>query len=328
MNIVFIGSPYVNSTSRAMAKEIVKFPECRWAGFIDSFRFVEKYCRHYSNVTMSKNWKEDQAYPLSYFWKIAPTQIKEDFDVIFIEQNGFKFYNDSGIPVVYYHRDIPTPLFMEDMDILLYRFKKMERVISEEYPQIWNNGIYKERFLNGVDVDDFKHDLPKIYEGINWIGWRKTFEFFWKIPNQKEYYTYVKEIVDYARKNILINYHPHGIAYSEAKRILKQSEAVLVIPGNEAYVTRKIYEAAATKTLIVLWVQNKEAEDTFRELGLVHNKNCIMFRKKEELKELSSLKGIDIEGITLEAYKWVSENHTWKNRCNELMEILKKNGIT
>ncbi len=148
------------------------------------------------------------------------------------------------------------------------------------------------------------------------------------MPEQKAYYLHVKEIVDYARKKFLVNYHPHGISYGEAKRILQQSEAVLVIPGNEAYVTRKIYEAAVTKTLIVLYVQNDLAYKTFIELGLRDGRNCLMFRKKDQLKAISyGFNEYPKEKIIDTAYEWVRDNHTWANRAKELIEICKENDI-
>ena len=319
MNILFLGSYYVNSTSRGLGPEMVK-QGFEWSGFIDSFGFARKFVQTYFNVSLDEYIEKKKPFPLSFLYKVIPKKVKK-LDFVFVEQNAFKFYNDIDSTVIYYHRDIPTDLFMEDMDVLLYRFKVMARVVSEQYPKIWGNGILKRRFLNAVNMRIFEHDLPKIYEGINWIGWLKPFEWYFKHPNQEEYYIKVKAIVDYAKKNLLINYHHHGIQYSEATRILQQSEAVLILPGTEAYVTRKIYEAAVTKTLIVLWVQDDIGQEIYDDLGLVHGKNCIMFRKKEELKELAFLEGIDIAGITLEAYNWVRRYHTWVNRAIELKAI-------
>ena len=328
MNIIFLGSMYVNSTSRGIASVITQNPEVSWAGFIETFGFIRKYCLTYNNRKVSDFYQDRIPFPLSYYWKVAPTGKDAKFDVMFVEQNGFRFYNDLGIPVIYYHRDIPTPLFMTDMDILLYRFKKMEEIIEEENPKLWSNGIYKKRFLNAVGMNQFEHNLPKIYEGINWIGWEKPFEFYWNMPEQKAYYEHVKVIVDYARKNFLINYHPHGIAYSEAKRILQQSEAVLIIPGNEAYVTRKIYEAAVAKTMVILYIQNSLAEQIFKEIGLKHGVNCIMFSKKEALKGIAlNFNSFPKEEIIKNAYNWVKDNHTWAHRAKELIEICKENDI-
>ena len=101
-----------------------------------------------------------------------------------------------------------------------------------------------------------------------------------------------------------------------------QSEAVLIIPGNDAYVTRKIYEAAACKALIVLYVQNDEAKKVFDDLGLIDGSNCLMFRNMEELEHIKSFfDKIKIEGYTNDAYEWVKNNHTWDHRAKELIEI-------
>lgn len=328
MNIVFIGSPYVNSTSRGIASVITKSEKVRNSGFMDSFQFARKYCEAYSNKNVDKLYYDREPIPLSFFYKLAPPVKQLVFNVIFVEQNGFDFYNDIDLPVIYYHRDIPTPPFMNDPDIFLYRFKAMERSIPKQCPELWNNGIYKKRFLNAVAMDQFEHNLPKIYEGVNWVGWQKPLEYHLTIPTDREYYQWVKKILDYCRKKFLINYHPHGIHYTEAKRILQQSEAVLIVPGNEAYVTRKIYEAAVAKTLIVLWVQNEEGFQIFTEIGLKHKENCIMWRKLPELEKIClDLYDYPMDEIINNAYNWVKNNHTWDNRAHELLRILEENGI-
>ena len=327
MNILFLGSRYINSTSMCLGPEMGA-QGFKFAGFIDTFVFVKKFLETYRNSTWNKHYVDKIPLPLSFLYKLLPSREGKQItiDYIIVEQNGFHFYNDVDIPVIYYHRDIPTPLFMLDMDILLYRFTEMERVIAKDYPKIWGNGIVKKKWLNGVRPENFAEELPKIYEGINWIGWQKPFSYYWKLPAQAEYYKHAKEICDYAREHFLIQYHEHGIRYPEAKRILQQSEAVLVIPGTKAYVTRKIYEAAMCKTLIVLHVQNDEALEIYTEIGLIHNKNCIMFRKKEELKAIADLEGVDVGGMTDLAHKWVNEKHLWAHRAQELKQICEAYG--
>ena len=214
---------------------------------------------------------------------------------------------------------------MKDMDILLDRFKRMEKVISKEFPEVWNNGILKARWLNGVDVYEFLHNKPKTFKGINWVGWSKTFEFYWEYPKQIEYYKYVRAIVEEATKRKLIRFHEHGIPYCKHKDILQRSEAVLIVPGNEAYVTRRIYEAALSKTLIVLWIQNNEAMAIFRKIGLVSNVNCIMFHTIDQLEQIKNKWDkipITKANIISKAFEWVISNHLWLHRGQELVQLL------
>lgn len=322
MNIVFLGSRYINSSSMSLAPVLAHMGIGKM-GFIDSGNLAFKYVQT-NDYEMDEYYKyKKKSIPLSFLFDVMPPEF-EIFDTIFVEQHGFKFHNDTDLKTIYYHRDIPSIMFMEDMDIFLYRFKTMERIISRDYPEVWGNGIHKQRFLNAVNMKGFEHDFDKLFKGINWIGWLKTWEYYWQFPSQVEYYKYVKKIIDFARKYKLIEYHEHGINYIDYRQILQQSEAVLIIPGNEAYVTRKIYEAAASRTMIVLWVQNDEAVQVFADLGLIDGVNCIMFRTKKELFEIShNFKNLNVELIVKLAYKWVKNNHTWENRARELIEILK-----
>jgi len=236
MNILFLGSRYINSTSMCLGPEMSKVG-FKWCGFIDTFAFVKKYIETYRNTDWNKHYVGKIPMPLSFLYRLLPKTPDGKtipIDFVLVEQNGFHFYNDTEMPVIYYDRDIPTPLFMQDMDVL---------------------------------------------------------------------------------------HHEHGIKYPEAKRILQQSEAVLIVPGTKAYVTRKIYEAAMCKTLVILFVENEEALEIFTEIGLEQGKNCIMFRKKEQLKKISSLKRYDVKKIIDNAHKWVNERHLWVNRAIELKKI-------
>lgn len=325
MNIIFFGSGYINSAAMQLSRVIAGEEECNWAGFIDSFKLIVEMHRIEPKYSLEKYYKTKNPLPISFYFRKIPKDVIDMFDIIFVEQNGFAFKNDVDIPIIYYHRDIPTALFMEDMDILLYRFKSMEGVISKEYPHIWNNGIHKQQFLNGVDMASFSHDFEKIHKGINWIGWKHTFEYYWDYPKQKEYYQHVKDIVLEAKERKLIKYHEHGIPYLEYRKILMQSEAVLIIPGKDAYVTRKIYEAAASRTLIVLYVQDYKAKEIYDNLGLIDGVNCLMFTNVDELESIKNFfKDVKIKTYTDNAYDWVKNNHTWDHRAKELIEICKK----
>lgn len=322
MNVLFIGSRYINSVSMRLSPLIPNMIKGK-TGMVDSITLAQEYYRR-GFVTIEQFETKDYSIPISLMFKLLPEQFRI-FDTVFVEQHGYHFHNDTDKKVIYYHRDIPTELFMEDMDILLYRFKKMEETIANEHPEVWNNGIHKERFLNGVEPSGFNPNQKKTFKGINWIGWIHSFEFYWRLPNQQEYYQHVKDIVFYAREQKCITYHEHGLNYLGYRDILEKSEAVLIIPGNEAYVTRKIYEAACCKTLIVLWVQNEIAEQTYKELGLISGVNCLMFHKQEELIKLAKLfEMATFEGIVNSAYDWVLENHTWTHRANEFLKILKR----
>ena len=296
---------------------------CKLVGYIDTFAFAQKYQNENPDINVNDCFKGNSQLPVSFYEKVNKQNIK--YDCIVIEQNGYSFKNDVDIPVVYYHRDTPTPLFMFDMDVLLYRFKSMEKEIPKRHPKIWGNGIMKSQWLNGVDMYEFLHNQKKIYKGINWIGWGKPFEYYWKQPDQVEYYKFARYVAEESEKRKLITRHKAPVPYLKYKDILQKSEAVLIVPGNGSYVTRKIYEAAASKTIIVLWVQNTDAMKTFERIGLKANENCIMFRSIEQLAQIKEKWNYipkTKEKIVKNAFFWVSNYHTWLNRARELIYII------
>ena len=322
MNIFLIGSRYVNSITMRLPSMLGRLG-CNIVGYIDTFAFAQKYQNEHPEINVNDCFKGNSQLPVSFYKEVNNEKIK--YDAIVIEQNGYSFKNDVDIPVIYYHRDTPTPLFMFDMDVLLYRFKSMEKQIPKDHPKIWGNGIMKAQWLNGVDVYEFLHDQKKIYKGINWIGWGRPFEFYWNKPDQVEYYKFARYICEESEKRKLVTRHKAPIPYLKYKNILQKSEAVLIVPGNGSYVTRKIYEAAVSKTLIVLWVQNQEAMKMFEKIGLKANENCIMFSTIEQLAQIKK-KWNDTpkkrQKIVNNAFIWVSTHHTWLNRARELIHVI------
>ena len=327
MNIFFIGSNYINSSSVRLMEELNKLGH--HAGFTESFSLVGAVARE-TGIPLMDYYQQKIPIKLSNLWKLLPEkkndiEIRKDIDVLFVEQNGFTFINDEEHPVIYYHRDTPSEMFMKDMDCLLYRFKIMETVLDQQYPKIWNNGISKFQYFNGVNMDEFEHSEPKFYKGINWIGTAKGWHHYFTYANQAEYYKYPRIIEEWARDEDLIRNHGHGHDYPTAKKLMQRSEAVLILPGKKSYVTRKIYEAAASNVLIVLWVQDDMGLEVYNKLGLIDGYNCIMFKTKEELREISENfdKYNNKDKIIKRAFKWVKHNHTWKHRAQELLNICK-----
>jgi len=315
MNIFIIGSRYINSTTIQLPK-MLGMLGCKVVGFIDTFAFAQRYQQEHPKFDVNACFKKGGFLPISFYKELVDKKSK--FDCIVVEQNGYSFTNDVDVPVIYYHRDTPTPLFMFDMDILLYRFKAMETQILKDHPEIWGNGIMKAQWLNGVDVYEFLHTKKKEFKGINWIGWGRPFEYYWQYPDQIEYYKFARFVAEEADKKKLITRHKAPIPYLKYKDILQRSEAVLIVPGNGSYVTRKIYEAAVSKTLIVLWVQDNDAMAAYKRIGLVPNHNCVMFRSLDQLAQIKGKWDIIPEKkkqIVKNAFYWVSNHHTWFNRA-------------
>jgi hypothetical protein len=348
LNIAFIGFNSPNGMATRLGEDLVKRGHNIY--FIDTLTYAMNYC------TRRLNQKE--YIPLDAFLKGKLLTLKElgvefpgvDFDVIFIEQANLRFENDyenKETVVIYYHRDLPGTFNCVIPDLLLFRFESAKLFLEVYHRYEWYNSIYKTRFLNGIYPPLYNPKAKKKFKDLVWIGLYRPMEYYMnKDVIQHDYYIHTKLIKDWAKeKGIIMVFEsnskviPPNYTYEDCdripfplyKHILERSEGILIIPGRNAYVTRKCYEAAVCRTVIVLWVQNERARKVYEEWGLVDCLNCYLFNSKEDLELISEMIRsedlVDVavrEGIKDNAYKWVMENHTYKIRATRLLALIAK----
>jgi hypothetical protein len=325
LNIAFIGFNSPNGMATRLGEDLVKRGHNIY--FINTLSYAMNYCTRRLN---QKNYV-----PLDAFLKGKLLTLK--FDVIFIEQANLRFENDyenKETVVIYYHRDLPGTFNCVIPDLLLFRFESAKLFLEVYHRYEWYNSIYKTRFLNGIYPPLYNSKAKKKFKDLVWIGLYRPMEWYMnKDVIQHDYYIHTKLIKDWAKeKDIITTFETSDkIEFPLYKHILERSEGVLIIPGRNAYVTRKCYEAAICRTVMVLWVQNEQAQKVYEEWGLVDCLNCFLFNSKEDLEHISELirseepRDIEIrESIKDNAYKWVMENHTYKIRATRLLALIAK----
>lgn len=331
MKFAFLGFGSKNCMSVRLSQEMERLGhEVR---YIDTLNYAMHYCL--------RRMRQPDYVPLDTFLKGFPLTLKElyvefsdidHFDVVFIEQANLRFKNDldEDTLVIYYHRDILGTFNVLLPDLLLYRFKELELFLSVNHRQEWYFTPYKARLLNGIHLPEYSSTKKKMFKGLVWIGPYKPLEFYMeKDVLQFDYYERTHEWKELAKREGLLSHcfdNDVKIPFEVYKHVLERSEAVLIVPGRNAYVTRKCYEAAATRTIIVLWVQNERAARVYDEWGLKDGVNCFLFRTKDDLRKIvdvylndDALKARVLEG----AMEWV-QNHTYEVRARQLLQLIDK----
>jgi len=275
--------------------------------------------------------------PFSLYEFLKHHNLSDDkLDMIFVEQSMFYFDKGSEdklmgwkgerieTPVVYYHRDLWNECFMREPDLLLYRFHNQQTSLKYIDRQIWWATKYKMAFRNAVDPKLFKHDQEKEFKGLNFIGTQRPLEQYLKDDYvQHEYYIDTFNVVEYAKEYDLIAVHDYyKMKFNEYRSILERCESILFIPGKRAYHSRRLYEAAATKSMIVMYVPNDQARKIYNQMGLIHGNNCVMFSDLAKLKNIYILYKNKRKKIVQRAYEWVHNAHTYEVRATQLEKVL------
>jgi len=250
----------------------------------------------------------------------------DEIDVIFVEQNFMYFENDVETPVIYYHRDLWTEAFMRKPDMLLYRYANHYTALQYISRQTWSNTKFKLQFINGVEMDDWRSDRKKKFPGINYIYPRNPLESYLKRDFvQRDYYLPTYNVLEYVKGRDWVNLHGyHRTTREEYVWILESMDTILFMPPNNAFLSRILYEAAACKTMLLMYVPNDFAEKQYRKAGLVHSDNCLMARNVKQLMNIYTMGKRKREKIVDNAYEWVKNRHTYSVRAKYLEKIFYK----
>lgn len=294
-----------------------------------------------------------ERFPLSRFVNF------EDIDLIFIENPKWPFENDTGlendlkIPVVYYHRDMHSNVFVRNPDFLAIRFWTegftpdgrpnggQPEILERDHPEIWyNKEIKKIWFTMAISEAEFG-ELNQ-FKGINRI--RKGWAYYGSYKSVREMMTFNTvhyqiyrhhlEIIDFVKKkNLATEFREINVSLDAYKKHLFQFEATLIIPAWDSWETRRLYEASYCKCVPLLFIQNENARKVFEMQGYKDGETCITFTKKEDLLHLD-LRNYNLNLIRAKGHEMVKQRHTYRARILELLDkininkILEKRGKT
>ena len=245
-------------------------------------------------------------------------EYKYDPDFIFIEQNYMRYKNDcKKTPVIYHHREYTHFPDMVDPDILLFGYPCREEVFNYYYPYEYYQIPIIDNLWNGVDMDYFK-PKKKVFKGLLDIGWQLKYWQFAEVNGifARSVIREQERFSKWADKHGLTKRFKPPIGLDKYRELLMGAEAILIDGGTYGWLTRRVFEAAACKTIMVIRVYNKEQFEFYKNIGLKAGKNYIPLANPYEVEE------IDLDGkevLAENAYEWVKD-HTYEKRAKELIK--------
>lgn len=274
----------------------------------------EEYALHYL-------YKE----PISIDWFLRYNAIIH-IDLIFIDQNPFFFNNDVDIPVFYYHKYLhrqptvffPDVIFYSNNDMLIYHQKQ---AFPNYFYYIRKNK--KEILHFAVDEKTYKPTKKK-YNNVIGIGFRRNFDSWIKaggLSGAPTIYMLEKEVNKF--KKLDFEYFDTPINDKKYRELLSKAKAVWFPIPLYQFLTRRLLEAMACKTLCIIKLQDEYHRSVLSKFGFENGIHYISIDKLSKIKQAFD-ETTNKEEIIENAYKLVLEKHTYKNRTDQILDIYEK----
>lgn len=251
-------------------------------------------------------------------------------DFIIVAQTGLSFKNDIHIPVFYYHRELNQAPTCTNPTYIIMNMPEARNYLRAHHQYLWEHARNRQFLWVAVDPTLYNPNRKKDLKGLNYIGWYEV-AFEYKVdPMWDEVLGNSLDIPIYATEQKLCTTHEGGDvksspSFEKYRDYLERSEAFLMVTSKWAYISRREMEAAACKTLNVIWIQNDKSEKAHNKIGFYDRKNCIMFREKEDLANgLVSWTPEELKEMTDNAYNLILEKHTYKNRADQILDIFER----
>ena len=251
-------------------------------------------------------------------------------DFIVVEQTYNRFdISEVKCPVIYIHREYTHFVDIETPDMLLGSYPNRLQTFEFYNPWNYNQIQYQDDLYVAVDQNDYNPNRDKIIKGITMISWSTNpYNFanangifarmviedqvaFYQDCIKKGYITYVKG--------------GNGARY---KDLLEQCEAVLIDGGYINGFGRRLFEAMASKTLCIIRVHGVKTMEIYKNMGLT-DEMCYFIYNPEDIPAMYTKQAKERRLEKIEkAYEWVTNNHTYDIRANQLIEKFEefKNG--
>lgn len=258
---------------------------------------------------------------------LRPIEYKYNPDLIIIEQCYYRFKNDIKTPILYHHREYTHFPDVEDPDIITFAYPRREKQFEYYYPYSYRRKIEKKHNLFvGVDMDMFNPNKNKIIDGKVDIGWAID---YWQFQESNGPFAYdvieeQKRFAKYCEKKGITRRINPPIDKDQYIEIMERSRSVVIDGGSLGWLTRRIFEAMASKTVPIIRVYNEKQKKFYKGYKLINGENCILFSENfllglPNLKEIN-LNDYNLEEIAENGYKWVKQ-HTYEKRAKKLLKI-------
>jgi hypothetical protein len=274
---------------------------------------------------MVKLYKEHKLlFPISKTIKY----LNEEPELIIVDEPMFIFYNDTHIPVFYAHREFKRPPKLYYPDMAFFWHKGVSRYFKDMFAPYWASNV--PRILELPPAVDMSRYPPqeKTIKGISNIAGREVLDFLRKsveLTARALIHETLREHATVKALDIPFIGDEEGKMSDEGYRAtLPKCEAIWCIQPSGQYISRRMLEAMACKTVVVLKPENEEHEDVLKDMGLYRGTHYIGIDDLSELEDLhKNFKYEDHLDMVELAYLVIKNNHTFKHRAEFLVEMYK-----
>lgn len=244
-------------------------------------------------------------------------------DFIFLSEMRVRIINDLGIPMAYFQTGWYSPPNVEG-DHIIHYFRQSQ--IVDAYRK---EGRIVETMYSCVDPEDF-YPETKSLKGVFGIGFRKTWtKWFSMVKSLKPLVALMKKETDHFIK-LGFQYFPTPVDDLEYRDIMRKIEALNPLTANGGYITRRVLEGMACKTLIIMrldFVLKDDKRDSsihrnmLREMGYYAGVHYIEIDNAKDIKGIwKDIRENEKEKVRENAYKLTLERHTPINRAKQIID--------
>jgi hypothetical protein len=270
-----------------------------------------------------------QLYPLSKALEVVNMKP----DLIVFDEPAWCFYNDVDIPVFYTHREFKRPPKVFYPDIALFWHVGVANYFKKMFAPYWAGQIPKLEVLSiAVDLKRFKPNVNKTIKGITLLMGREAMSAcvsMNELTAVSTLYESIREIREVISLGINVYDDPDkGLSNERFRELLPQCEAIWCHIPTRQYVSRRILEAMACKTLCVIKIENEEHENVLYDMGFQAGVHYLKIDKISEMKKMHENWNFkNVKYMIENAYKVVTENHSFLNRVDQLVDLYMDYGM-
>lgn len=271
--------------------------------------------------------KFKRPFPLSQ----AINEYEMKLDLLHVVQSYIWWKNDLErfMPVFYLHTELSSALACKTPTHIELRLPEMDHFLHSYFPWEWKMIPYKYMLYPAAQPahydPDYRKDLHMSFIGPPSNTFDRVRDWVWNFMSQKHI-----EIKTYFERKELGHYidmvGEQPATFPQYNMMLARSEHLVTTNHRGVYISRRIMEALASKTIPIMYVENDKCQRVLRDLGFKwdgREQNCYTYRKKEELDKFKHIKydnNIAERGLNL-----LLENHAHHHRA---LTMLKQINLT